>query len=63
VLHRVEKITVNEMNLGNHFLLCTFAITVYFNLKKYILWIRKSLVSEASDFLFGQNSSFYEKRR
>jgi hypothetical protein len=51
------------MNLGNHLQLRTFAITVYFNLKKHILWSRYSLFSEASDFLFGWNSSFYETRR
>jgi len=51
------------MNLCNHIQLCTFAIIVYFNLKKHILWIRESFSPEASDFLFGRKSFFYENRR
>jgi hypothetical protein len=51
------------MNLWNHTQLCIFAITVYFNLKKHILWTRESLSSEASDFLFSRKSFFYETRR
>ena len=50
------------MNLGNHLQLCIFAIIVYFNLKKHILWTRQSVSSEASAFLFGRNTSFYETR-
>lgn len=49
------------MNLGNHLQLCTFAITVYFNLKKHIIWSRQSLSSEASAFVW--NSSVYETQR
>jgi len=63
MFHRVDRITVNEIHLGNHPQLCTFAMTVYCDLKKHILCSRQRLSSEVSDFIFGQNSSFYETRR